>query len=108
VRARTTSLIVVAALAGAVLWAALLPLAAWAVQADVAWAWRGMGLFVYRFAAAVCHQLPDRSFSIGAVHMPVCARCAGLYFGGAATAIAAAGYLRSRRTAAGRHPATAG
>jgi uncharacterized membrane protein len=61
-----------------------------------------MGWFVYRFAAAVCHQLPDRSFSIGGVHMPVCARCAGLYFGGAAMAFAAACVLRLKRTGAGQ------
>ena len=83
------------ALAGAVLWAVLLPLAAWAVQEDAALAWRGLGLLVYRFAAAVCHQLPERSFSLGAVQLPVCARCTGLYWGAAAMVLMATGALRS-------------
>jgi uncharacterized membrane protein len=85
---------VVAALAAAVLWASLLPLAAWGIQGDTGLVLRGLGLLVYRFAAAVCHQLPERSFSIGTVPMPVCARCAGLYFGATAMVLLAAGQLR--------------
>ena len=85
----------VAALAGgAMLWVALLPLAAWAVQGDAALSWRGLGLIVYRFAAVVCHQLPERSFALGVVPLPVCARCTGLYLGAASMALVAAGRLR--------------
>lgn len=29
----------------------------------------------------VCHQIPDRSFAVHGVPLPVCARCTGLYFG---------------------------
>ena len=38
---------------------------------------------VYYIGGLVCHQQASRSFHIGGVQMPVCARCAGLYFGGA-------------------------
>lgn len=31
--------------------------------------------------AHVCHQIPDRSFHVGGVPLPVCARCTGIYFG---------------------------
>ena len=29
-----------------------------------------------------CHQIPDRCLDLGWGHLPVCARCAGLYVGG--------------------------
>ena len=35
----------------------------------------------YLAGSLVCHQLPDRSFHIGAAQLPVCARCVGLYAG---------------------------
>ena len=38
---------------------------------------------VYFIGGLVCHQQASRSFQIEGVQMPVCARCAGLYFGGA-------------------------
>lgn len=38
----------------------------------------------------VCHQSPERSFEIGGGTQSVCARCAGLYWGGAAGLFAAA------------------
>jgi uncharacterized membrane protein len=41
---------------------------------------------MYSAGAAVCHQLPERSFHIAGRTMPVCARCTGLY---AAAALAA-------------------
>ncbi len=34
----------------------------------------------------VCHQRPERSFQTAGVRWPVCARCSGLYLGGAAAA----------------------
>ncbi len=34
---------------------------------------------VYVLGGAVCHQRPERSFHVGAVQFPVCARCFGLY-----------------------------
>lgn len=35
----------------------------------------------YTVGALVCHQQPERSFHLGGVRAPVCARCAGLYTG---------------------------
>jgi uncharacterized membrane protein len=65
--------------AGAALWMAALiaaPLAA--AHADTSAA----AFLIYRAAALVCHQNPDRSFHLLDVPMPVCARCAGLYASG--------------------------
>jgi len=58
---------------------------------------------VYRAGARICHQRPARSFRIGDLPMPVCARCTGLYVGAAAAAplalflVAGARGLSSRR-----------
>lgn len=30
---------------------------------------------------ALCHQIPDRTLSIGGIRMVVCSRCAGIYLG---------------------------
>lgn len=43
---------------------------------------------VYALGSVVCHQLPERSYHLWAAQMPVCARCAGIYFGAVAGAIA--------------------
>ena len=48
--------------------------------------------------AAVCHRLPGRSLSLDAVPLGVCARCTGLYLGGAAGLVIAA-LTRPRRPA---------
>jgi hypothetical protein len=45
-------------------------------------------LGVYALGSVVCHQLPERSYHLWAAQMPVCARCAGIYFGAVAGAIA--------------------
>jgi uncharacterized membrane protein len=45
--------------------------------------------FIYQGGGLICHQRSERSFHIGGVQQPVCARCAGLYFSGAAGAVAA-------------------
>ena len=56
---------------------------------------------LYAGGALICHQLPERSFHLQGIQLPVCARCFGLY-GGAALggAIGAAGF--ARRWLAGR------
>lgn len=40
--------------------------------------------FLYAAGSVVCHQLPDRSFFVDGMQLPVCARCTGLYLGGLA------------------------
>lgn len=35
----------------------------------------------YLAGSLICHQLPERSFHIGAAQLPVCARCLGIYVG---------------------------
>jgi hypothetical protein len=42
---------------------------------------------VYTIGSLVCHQLPERSYHLWTVQMPVCARCAGIYFGAVLGAI---------------------
>ncbi len=57
---------------------------------------------VYGIGSLVCHQLPERSYHLWTAQMPVCARCAGIYFGAVVGAVAGA----FRRAEALRHPAT--
>jgi uncharacterized membrane protein len=45
---------------------------------------------VYAAGARVCHQRAERSFAWGGAAWPVCARCTGLYAGGALGALMAA------------------
>src|SRR5258708_21326855 len=45
-------------------------------------------LTAYGIGSLVCHQLPERSYHLWTAQMPVCARCAGIYFGAVAGAIA--------------------
>ena len=45
---------------------------------------------VYAVGSLVCHQLPERSYHLWTAQMPVCARCAGIYFGAVLGAIASA------------------
>ena len=66
----------------AVLWAGtilLVPLAAESAPAITA--------TVYAISSRICHQMPDRSFEVSGIQMPVCARCAGLYASGALGAL---------------------
>jgi len=56
----------------------------------------------YRAGSLICHQHADRSFHIGDVQTPVCARCVGLYGGAAIGAIIGLGWMRRRRRRAER------
>ena len=77
------------AFAGA--WAALLLsapiLASWSVTRPVA----GM---TYVMGSVICHQLTARSFHVGDLQLPVCARCLGLYAGAVIGALVS-GWSRS-------------
>ena len=44
---------------------------------------------IHLTGSAVCHQRPERSFTLEGRGMPVCARCTGIYVSGAAGALAA-------------------
>ena len=57
-------------------------------------------LGVYGIGSLVCHQLPERSYHLWSAQMPVCARCAGIYFGAIPGIVAArAVRMRSARAA---------
>lgn len=43
----------------------------------------------YAIGRLVCHQIGARSFHLGSIPLPVCARCTGIYVGAALTALAA-------------------
>ena len=73
--------------AGSLLWAGVLPLAAWLRSVPGATA----ALFtflIYGIGSVICHQQPERSFYVGSIPLPVCARCTGIYAGGAVVAMA--------------------
>jgi uncharacterized membrane protein len=42
------------------------------------------GELIFAVGSLICHQRPDRSFFVDGHQLPVCARCTGLYFSGAA------------------------
>jgi uncharacterized membrane protein len=63
----------------------------WASHGRLPW----LTLAAYQIGSLICHQRPERSFHLAGVAMPVCARCFGLYFAGAA-GLALAWILRRR------------
>jgi uncharacterized membrane protein len=82
-----------------VAWAGALPLATYvAARPQTTAAPYLSALAVYMIGGAICHQRDERSFHLWAHQMPVCARCAGIYFGAALAAIAvgAGGFRRWR------------
>ena len=93
---RAAPAVFVAALAtGWAGWLAAAPsLAADPSSRPAAWA----SAVAYRAGAIICHQQDARSLHVHGTRMPVCARCFGLYAGGAAGALlAAAGLVAARR-----------
>ena len=62
----------------AVAWLALLVAAPWLPVIATA--------LTYAFGSLICHQIPERSFYLGTIQLPVCARCLGIYAGFAAAA----------------------
>ena len=88
------AMLVAAAAVGWASWLAAAPaLAAHPQSPPAVWA----SAVTYRAGAVVCHQQDARSLHAGGVRMPVCARCFGLYAGGAAGALLAAGWLFAAR-----------
>jgi uncharacterized membrane protein len=70
-------------LAGATaLWATLIVAAPYLAQLS-----GGVAAVLYAVGGLICHQLPERSFHLVGAQLPVCARCLGLYAGGAAGAL---------------------
>src|SRR6185436_9681371 len=52
---------------------------------------------MYAAGSFICHQLPERSFYVQGAQLPVCARCLGLYCGGAfGSVIGASAVVRHR------------
>lgn len=51
--------------------------------------WTPLATVLYVIGSLICHQIPERSFHVQGSQLPVCARCAGLYAGGALGSIVA-------------------
>ena len=84
--------------AASVGWAAALPLAPLAARSPYASSVAYVcAAAVYAVGSVVCHQLPARSFHLGAAQWPVCARCTGIYFGAAVVCAARAFPASARR-----------
>ena len=87
---------------GAVLWLALIVSAPFAIASSHRLMSKSAAIF-YSAGARVCHQRPERCFWTAGRPLPVCARCTGLYAGGAIGASAAlllGSALSSRRARA--------
>jgi uncharacterized membrane protein len=52
---------------------------------------------LYAFCSLICHQRPERSFHLAAIQLPVCARCLGIYAGGAVGVLAWVSYAAAWR-----------
>ena len=59
-----------------------------------------LSALTYHAGSLICHQRPDRSFHLDGRRFAVCARCTGLYAGGALGLLLAAVGLRRRWSAA--------
>ena len=92
--------------AGAIIWALALPaatLTASKIEPHVS-PRQTFAVAVYTLGAIVCHQRPERTFRIGSVPLPVCARCTGIYFGAAVAGLV--GFALTRASTS-QHPRTA-
>jgi uncharacterized membrane protein len=73
--------------AASLLWTGVLPLAAYLRSVPDAAA-ALFALLIYGVGGVICHQQPERSFYVASIPLPVCARCTGIYAGGAMMALA--------------------
>jgi uncharacterized membrane protein len=48
---------------------------------------RAVAAFIYLMFSGICHQIPQRSFSMWGHNLGVCQRCFGIYFGIFATSL---------------------
>jgi hypothetical protein len=104
---RSPALLRRALLAGAIVWAAVIPLAAFAAtRPEGVPSAYGFALAVYSMGRVVCHQLPVRSFRLWGAALPVCARCTGIYAGAALAAFVMFGVF-NRAGAPGAMPPAA-
>jgi uncharacterized membrane protein len=88
-------------MAAAIAWSVSIALAPWADSLPPAGGFTARAVAaVYLAGGIVCHQRADRSFHSQGAQWPVCARCAGLYFSGAA----GVAWAWSRRARRGRVP----
>jgi uncharacterized membrane protein len=83
--------------AGALAWSAALLLAPYALTSGSPRLIAIAGP-IYGAAGLICHQRSERSFHLAGVQLPVCGRCSGLYFSGAAGALLAWLMARQPRT----------
>jgi uncharacterized membrane protein len=84
-------------LVAAPVWAAALPAATYAATRVHASALtHAFALAVYAVGSLVCHQLRERSFHLWGAHLPVCARCTGIYLGAALGALVAQAFRPAR------------
>ena len=58
----------------------------------------------YLIGSRVCHQRPERSFHLHGQSLPVCGRCTGLYFSGAAGLLAGLALRRADKRPPGTAP----
>jgi hypothetical protein len=74
-----------------IVWAVLVVMAPFAAtQSSPGSVWYATAFAVYGAGRYICHQLPQRSFYLWTAQLPVCARCTGIYLGGALAAVVAA------------------
>ena len=101
-RAASAGTLRAAFIAATIWWAALLVAVPFLASRDHASAPASLLIVaVYAIGSLVCHQLPERSYHLWTVQLPVCARCAGIYVGAMVGAVGArafqAGGRRSER-----------
>ena len=64
--------------------------------------WVPVAGVVYAAGSFICHQLPERSFHLQGAQLPVCARCFGLYCGGAFGSVIGASAVVRHRISSGQ------